>query len=49
MAALVRQHPQAGSEQSLNEGINAPQRSASGCRRDVLGGDTVVEDIEGRS
>ena len=47
VTALVSHDPQAGPEQTLDEGVERPQASSDGRRGDVLGGHVVVEEVEG--
>lgn len=49
MAALVSQHPDTGSEQTLDESVQRPEDEANWSRGDSLGSDIVVEDVEGGS
>ena len=49
VTTLVSQHPHAGTEQALDEGVESPEHGAHGRRGDVLGGHVVVEEVEGRA
>lgn len=46
MTALVSQHPEAGPEEALNEGVHAPQKTTKGNRRNVLWRQIGVKEIE---
>jgi hypothetical protein len=47
VAALVGNDPEAGGEQTLEDGIDGPKSTSSQSVGDVLGGDKVVEDGKG--
>ncbi len=47
VAALVGQHPHAGAEQTLGEGVEGPEQGTQGRGRDVLGRHVGVEEVEG--
>lgn len=46
VAALVGQHPHAGAEEALGEGVEGPEQGAQGRRGDVLGRHVRVEEVE---
>lgn len=46
VAALVGQDPEAGAEEALHEGVQAPEGEAERVRGDVLWRDEVVEEVE---
>ena len=47
VAALVRQDPQPGAEETLHEGVQRPECPAEQGRRNLLGRDEAVEEVEG--
>lgn len=47
VAALVGQDPEAGAEEALHDGVQAPEGEAERVRGDVLWRDKVVEEVEG--
>lgn len=47
MAAFVSKNPKTSAKETLNYSIYGPQCCADWCRRDVLGGNELVEDDEG--
>lgn len=46
VAALVSQDPETGAEETLHDGVQAPEDEAERVRGDVLGCDKVVEEVE---
>lgn len=49
MSALVGEHPNTGSEETLHHGVKTPKRSTDWSLGYVLGGHVCVEDVEGRA
>lgn len=49
VTALVCQHPHAGAEEALDEGVEGPEKGAGGRRGDVLGRHIGVKEVEGRA
>lgn len=47
MTALVGHDPEAGSKETLDDGVPSPQRSSDGSRRNGLGSHVVMEEVEG--
>lgn len=47
VTALVGENPKTSTEQSLEEGVQTPESEACRVGGDVLGGDEVVEEVEG--
>ena len=48
MAVLMGKDPEAGAEETLEEGIDAPEDDTQRLRRDVPGSHELLPDIEGR-
>ena len=46
VTALVGENPETSSEQTLDDGVECPQRSANWCGRNGFGGDESVEEEE---
>lgn len=44
VTTLVGENPQARSKQTLDDRVQYPQRRSKWCRRNVLGGDELVEE-----